>query len=274
MHITEKIKELKKILTGYQPLIIALSGGMDSSFLTFMNHHVPGNKKMAISILSDFTIKKDIEFAKEFTLKYQILFTTIKINPLSSVELVKNDKERCYYCKKLIFTKLLEYAKDNNFKNVADGTVLNDEDDYRPGKKALKDLGIVSPLYEAGFTKELIKNACFLYDFSIPFQSNSCLATRIPYGIKITPEIITMIEQGELLLQEMGFHPVRLRYHHPLARIELTEHDSKRLMDDPKIKKKIIEKLKEIGFFYITLDIEGFRSGSLNSKFFISEKSM
>lgn len=264
MEIRKNIEGLKNLLEEHQPIIVALSGGMDSCFLSYMANMVCGNNMMAITIDSSFSIEKEIEYAKEFSTKYNIKHDIIKAEPLKLDEVVKNDRFRCYYCKRLIFTTIIEHANVIDYKYVADGTNLSDDDDYRPGLRALNELGVISPLAMAGLTKDMIRKACSLYHITIPFHNNSCLASRIPYGTSIREEILNMIRNGEKFLEVMGFYPVRLRYHDTIARIELSKTDLKRIVDDECLSNRIILRLKEIGFSYITLDIEGFRSGSMN----------
>ena len=142
---------------------------------------------------------------------------------------------------------------------------MNDRDDYRPGKKALEELGIVSPLLQVGFTKEMIREACKMCNIDIPFHySNACLASRIPYGIEISRSVLKTIEDGESFMDELGLYPVRLRYHDKIARIETSLDGMKKLLVDNLVRERIIQKLKSLGFKFITVDIEGFRSGSLN----------
>ena len=264
MNILEEIEKLEGAIRKYQPLIVALSGGIDSSLLAFAAKRALGNRMMTLSVDSPFSIRKEIDFAAMFASGYDIRHEIIKLNPLYMDEITRNDSMRCYYCKRLIFTKINEFAKDENFSYVADGTNLDDDTDYRPGSKALKELGIISPLQMSGFTKEMILEACSHYNIKIPFHSNACIATRIPYGAIITEHALGMIQNGEQFLEELGFYPVRLRYHSPLARLELTPADSGRLLGDESLRIRVVAKLKELGFKFITLDVEGFRSGSMD----------
>ena len=262
---SENIERLKSLISGYQSLVVAFSGGMDSTLLTYAAFSVLASKMIAVTVNSPFSIRRDLKFSRDFAKRYNIPYKQLWLNPLDSEEVIRNDQLRCYYCKMEIFKGILGFARENGYRHVADGSNLSDNGDYRPGKKALEELGIVSPLREAGFTKEMIREAYTLYNLEIPSRySNACLASRIPYGTRITGDILERIGDGESFIEGLGFSPVRLRYHDRIARIELSEDGMKRLLASTAMKEQIVRKLKDLGFVYITVDIEGFRTGSLN----------
>lgn len=263
--INEEIERLKSLISGYQSLVVAFSGGMDSTLLAYTAFSVLESKMIAITVNSPFSIRRELEFSEDFAKRYSIPYKQLWLNPLDSEEVLRNDKLRCYYCKMKIFNGILGFARENGYRYIADGSNLSDNGDYRPGKKALEELGIVSPLREAGFTKEMIRGAYTFYNLEIPSRySNACLASRIPYGTRITEDILERIDDGESFIEGLGFSPVRLRYHDRIARIELSEDGIKRLFSNADMRAEIIRKLKNLGFVYITIDIEGFRTGSLN----------
>ncbi len=266
MDLLKNIKKLEGILSTHSPLIVAYSGGMDSSFLAIIAKRVLGDNMTALSIESPFSIPAEIDFTREFTLTNEIKHAIISANPLEAPDITENDALRCYYCKKLIFSRIREYAEKNGFLFIADGSNLSDDDDYRPGKKALIELNIISPLKMAGFTKGMIAEALQKLNIRIPFKySNACLASRIPYGTEITEEILGIIREGEAYLADAGLEPVRLRYHNQIARIETSNEGLLRIAGDDKLRSDIILKLKKLGFEFITIDIVGFRSGSMNA---------
>jgi uncharacterized protein len=265
MGIRESIERLKELISNYESLVVAFSGGMDSTFLVYVAFSVLQSKMIAITVDSPFSIKRELKFSKEFTRRYDIPHTFLLLNPLDSQEILDNDRLRCYYCKKKIFEGISRFAREHDYRFTADGSNLSDESDYRPGKRALEELGIVSPLVEIGFSKEMIREACEFLDLDIPYRySNACLASRIPYGTRISKDILERIDDGESFIEGLGFSPVRLRYHDTIARVELSEDGMKRLLSNRSAREKIINKLKNLGFLYITIDIEGFRTGSLN----------
>ena len=263
VEISKKIENLKTILRKYKSIVIAFSGGMDSSLLVFIAREADV-KIMAVIIDSPFSIKREIRAAAGFALAANIPHKILNINPLESVEVRDNSAERCYYCKKRMFAVILDFAEKNNYDFTADGSNLSDDNDFRPGRKALLEMGVISPLQEAGFDKIMIREACNFYGLNVPEDSNACLASRIPYGKIITEKKLNAISECEDFLLDMGFSPVRVRYYDSIARIELSISDTKKLISNEEKRQRVAEKFKKRGFIYITLDIEGFRSGSMN----------
>ncbi|MDH7554912.1 MAG: ATP-dependent sacrificial sulfur transferase LarE [Spirochaetota bacterium] len=258
----QKIDILQKKLQALKPYAIAYSGGNDSTFLAAISKHFSMDFCL-IHCISEFTISGDTQRGRTFAREHDILYKEITLSVLGTVEIVTNNKDRCYYCKKVVFKKIQEYAIRNGFHNVVDAGNVSDTADYRPGRKALIELGIHSPLLEAGFTKEDIIQG--LQHLKIPYSkaSNSCLATRIPYGTGITQDILDTIQRAEEFIISLGFEGVRMRYHYPLARIEVMSQDIQRIVE-PGIRDKIVALCKQLGFLYITIDLEGFTSGNLN----------
>jgi len=262
----EKLNNLRKILAEMGSILIAYSGGVDSTFLLKVAREELRDRVIAVTVKSEIHHLGEITDAKKIAQKFKVKHLFIDIDILSNKEFVNNHKERCYICKKEIFKRISEMAKELNLNFVADGSNYDDLSDYRPGMKAVKELKIRSPLQEALLTKDdirLLSKEMDLPTWNKP--TNSCLATRIPYGDEITLEKLKRIEQAEAFIHNLGVEQVRVRCHNKLAKIEVGEKDLLLLMKKD-LKEKVIVKLKKLGFIYITLDLQGYRSGSMNEE--------
>jgi len=247
-------------------VLIAYSGGVDSTFLLKVAREELMDKVTAVTVKSEIHHLSEITIAKKMAHKFKVKHLFIDIDILSNKEFVNNPKERCYICKKEIFSRISEMAKELNLNFVADGSNYDDLGDYRPGMKAVRELKIRSPLQEALLTKDdirLLSKEMDLPTWNKP--SNSCLATRIPYGDEITLEKLKRIEQAESFIHNLGFEQVRVRYYNKLAKIEVGEKDLLLLMEKD-LKEKVIVKLKKLGFIYVALDLQGYRTGSMNEE--------
>jgi len=247
-------------------VLIAYSGGVDSTFLLKVAREELGDKVTAITVKSEIHHLNEVAIAKKMGQKFEVKHQFIDISIFSNKEFISNPKERCYICKKEIFSRISEIAEELNLNFAADGSNYDDLGDYRPGMKAVRELKIRSPLQEALLTKDDIRLLSKEMDLSTWNKpSNSCLATRIPYGDEITQEKLKRIEQAEIFIHDLGFEQVRVRHYKRLAKIEVREKELPLLMEKD-LKEKIIVKLKKLGFIYITLDLQGYRTGSMNEE--------
>ncbi|MCD4669991.1 MAG: ATP-dependent sacrificial sulfur transferase LarE [Actinomycetia bacterium] len=262
----KKINRLKEILRELGSFAIAFSGGVDSTFLLAVASKLSGIDIMAITASSPMSAYREIKEARETTVRLKVKHTIIKMDLLESPSLKANPPERCYICKKILFTKFLNLAEKQGLRYLTDGTNHDDLKAYRPGLRALKELGARSPLAEAGFTKEDIRRYSKI--MGLPAWDApplACLATRIPYNEEITAAKLKMIDRAEEFIRSLGFRQVRVRYHYPIARIELDPADISRLIELP-MRKKTVKRLKAIGFGHIAIDMEGYRTGSMDEQ--------
>lgn len=262
-----KYLSLKKEISRFveDGICIAFSGGVDSSLILKVACEIAKkhNKNVyAVTFDTKLHSKSDIAISKKVAKDMGAIHKIIQVDEFENEEFVNNPVDRCYQCKKFLFTKLLEFAKNNNLKYVADGTNADDLNEYRPGLKALKELGVISPLAKCEITKKEVREMAKELNISVATRpSTPCLATRLPYNTKITPELLEKIEKGEEFIKKLGFDVIRVRVHDNIARIEI---DEEKFLSFLQKKDLIINYLKELGFVYITLDLEGFRSGSMD----------
>ncbi len=258
------LKILQEYIKSLGSVAVAFSGGVDSTLLLKVSHDVLGDKAIAATITSSFTAKSEINEAKAFCEKNGIKQIIIPVDERKIYGFTKNPPVRCYLCKRAIFTQILQAAHENGISTVIDGSNPDDLTDYRPGIKALEELGIISPLRVCNITKSEIRKmsrALGLPTWDKP--SFACLASRFVYGEEITREKLNMVEQAENLLGELGFVQFRVRIHGSIARIEILPEDFTKIIQAD-IRSKIYDDLKKLGFSYVTLDLKGYRTGSMN----------
>jgi pyridinium-3,5-biscarboxylic acid mononucleotide sulfurtransferase len=257
-----KLKKLDLLLHDMKSFVIAFSGGVDSTFLVH-RASVAGNIRFAaVTIKTPYIPVREVDEAAEYCKTQGATHNVIELPFPETVR--DNPVERCYICKKQLFGYIKEFAVKNDFMYIADGTNADDSGDYRPGIRALQEMGIRSPLMEAGFTKQDIRE--FSHIAGLPTWDKpayACLLTRIPYNTMVTEEDLRKIEEAEQYLFEKGFYGARVRLHGEVARIECMPGYLNRFIVDPE-REHIIGHLKKIGFRFISLDLEGYRTGSMN----------
>jgi len=263
--VKEKQERLKAIFKDMGRVLVAFSGGVDSTLLLKVAQDTLGNKNvLAVTALSPLYPERELQGVKKLTQALGVRHRLIHSNELEIPGFSKNPPNRCYYCKSKLFGELLELAKEETIPVVVEGSTLDDDRDHRPGKRAMQELGIRSPLKDAGFTKAEVRElsrALGLPTWDKP--SFACLASRFPYGEEITEEGLKMVDQAEDFLFGLGFKQVRVRHYGNLARIEILTEEMGRFMNGA-LRNKVVDHLKEMGYRYITLDLKGFRSGSMN----------
>ena len=263
-HLAEKRDRLLSILKGYDSLLVAYSGGVDSSFLLAMAHEALNKNLFAVTSASPLHPEREtreaIDFAKVLGVEHMI----IQSKEMHRADFISNTKERCYLCKKYLIEELLKISNHRKIQHVAHGANIDDLRDYRPGFAAAQEMGIKAPLVDAGLTKNDIRRLSKQMNLTTWNKPPmACLATRIPYGTPITIKDLKMIEQAEQVLTNIGFSGCRVRVHDKVARIEVDTGDIERIIDR-KTRSLIVEKLRKIGFSHVAVDLEGYRQGSMN----------
>ncbi len=262
--LQNKYNNLIQYLQNLHSVCVAFSAGVDSTFLLYAAKEALGDNMMAVTADTALIPAREASEATEFCKKLGIKHVILKPDVFKIEGFSENPANRCYICKKALFSEFKKLAEKEGMAEVVEGSNLDDNSDYRPGHQAIKELGILSPLRECGFTKQDIRELS--KEFGLPTwekPSFACLASRIPYGDVITSEKLGMVEQAEDFLIECGFKQFRVRIHGRLARIEIKPEDFERIIDEA-VRVKIYSRFKKIGFDYTALDLLGYRSGSLN----------
>lgn len=260
----DKLTRLNEILREMGSVVIGYSGGVDSSFLAFAANKTLGKKAIAVFGHSPTCPPEDFEGANSLSKKLGLNYRVIETDEMEDPQFVANDSNRCYYCKSELFQKLQQIAKEEDIAWVADGSNKDDLADYRPGRQACSELSVRSPLLEAGLTKDEIRQLS--HENGLPTwdkPSSPCLASRIPYGTPVTEDAVHKIAAGELYLRSLGIRQLRLRHHGDIARIEIDPSDFEKVITE-EVRQEIVRRLKAIGYLYVTLDLAGYRTGSMN----------
>jgi uncharacterized protein len=258
----KKYQNLKEIIAGHGPMLIAYSGGVDSTLLAAVARDVLGKKSSCILLDSPVVPRAAVEQAKEIARELRLQFGIIEVPHLEHEEFCKNPAERCYFCKKISAGYLRQRADELGFACIADGINVSDMGEHRPGLRASTEEGILHPFIETGITKEDIREIA--RDLGLPVwqkPSAACLSSRIPYGDEITREKLRKIEEAEAYLAGLGIGQLRVRLHGNIARIEVHNEDQVKILN---LRSAVAGKLRSLGFSYVTLDIEGYRSGSMD----------
>ncbi len=257
------LDRLKNILRDLGSVLVAFSGGVDSSFLLHLAHEVLGDRAKAITFVSPFLSRQELDRAARFCEERGIKHILLEINPLAIDEIRVNQPDRCYHCKKRVFSQGLAEAQKMSIPHLVEGTQLSDASDHRPGHRALVELDIRSPLSEAGLSKDqvrMLSKKLGLSSWNLPPMA--CLASRIPYGTPLDLESLARVESAEQFLFDEGFDLVRVRDHHGTARIELSAEEIARLSDKG-LRDRLVARFRSLGYLAVTLDLEGYRTGRL-----------
>jgi len=262
--LDEKLADLRSRVKAASSAVVAFSGGVDSALVARVARDELGEKSVAVTIDSPLCPASELAQARRVAREIGIEHVVVRWDPMSDEAFVSNPVDRCYLCKRHELLEVGRVARERNLRTVMDGSNSDDSRDYRPGLRAKKELGVRSPLAEARITKADARALSRRLKLSTSDRdSTPCLASRIPYGDRITEEGLKMVEEAEKLLRAKGFRDVRVRAHGGTARIEVSPEDLERLAA-PRLRSAIVKRFRALGFDYVTLDLEGYRMGSMN----------
>ena len=260
----QKSRQLGDLLTDMGSVVVAYSGGVDSSFLAAMAHQKLGSRCLAVTASSPSLAPWELEESRELARLLGLRHRVIETQEVEDPGYAANGPRRCYFCKSHLYERFTAIARDEGYAYVANGANVDDEDDFRPGLDAAVEWGVRSPLLEVALTKEEIRGLS--REMGLPTwnkPAQACLASRIPYGSPVAIETLKQIAQAEMYLRDLGLRQIRVRHHGNTARIELAPDELPQLMDTP-MRRGIVERFKELGYLYVTVDLEGYQAGSLN----------
>ena len=262
--LEEKQRKLEGSLRAVDSLLVAYSGGVDSSYLAFVAHRVLGAKMLAVTALSPSYSESDRLQAAEIVRRVGIPHEFVRTEEVQNPAYRANNPDRCYFCKDELFSKLDALVQERKFSAVAYGMNVEDQGDWRPGQRAAHEHRVLAPLFEAGLKKVEIRDLARQAELPVwDRPASACLSSRIAYGVEVTPERLSVVEKGEEALRSMGFRQFRVRHHDEIVRIEISPEELPRALRG-ETAKKFVEIFKSLGFKFVTLDLEGYRQGSLN----------
>ncbi len=260
--IDQKYQRLQDILRSMGSVIVGYSGGVDSTFLAKVATDVLGERALSVAAISESFSEHEHQEAKQFALDLGLNYLEVKTKELDNPDYRKNEPNRCYYCKQEMVHHLKALAEGHKIDHILIGTIIDDLDDHRPGQMAANESGVRAPLAEAGLTKDDVR--ALSERLGVPTwdkPSFACMSSRIPYGEEVTREKLEQIDQAEAVMRDLGFQQYRVRHHNQLARIEVPVEDMQRVLIN---RDELYRRIKETGFTFVSLDLTGFRSGSMN----------
>ena len=262
--LDQKAERLRQILAGRGRLIVAYSGGVDSAFLAWTAHQILGDEMLAVVADSASLARTHLEDALAFAREHEIPVEVVETQELENPAYTRNDAMRCFHCKDELFTVLERYREERGFDAIAYGVNADDAGDFRPGQQAARQHGVLAPLLEAGLNKAEIRELARQAELRVwDKPASACLSSRMEYGRAVTPEALSVIERGEDALRAMGFRQFRVRHHGEIVRIEIALEEFPRALT-AEMAREFAAVFKGLGFKFVTLDLEGFRSGSMN----------
>ena len=262
-HTDKKLTQLKEYLAGLEGAVVAFSGGVDSTFLLAVAVEVLGDRVLAVTATSETYPERERREAHELARMLGVRHREVVSEELDLPEFKDNPRNRCYYCKKELFGKLRAIANAAGLAHVLDGTNVDDLGDHRPGREAAAELGVLSPLVQAGLTKEEIRQLSQV--MKLPTWDKpayACLSSRFPYGTAITPDRVRQVGQAEEALRGLGFRVLRVRYHGEVARLELGPDEFRQAVGE--LRDVVADIVRKAGFIYVAVDLQGYRTGSMN----------
>jgi uncharacterized protein len=262
--LDQKAARLREILSAYPRLLVAYSGGVDSAVLAWTAHQILGVEMLAVIADSPSLARTHLADALTFAREHQIPVEVVETQELENPAYIRNDSMRCFHCKDELFTVLEHYRESHGFNAIAYGVNADDQGDFRPGQQAARQHHVLAPLLDAGLTKADIRELAHQANLRVwDKPASACLSSRLEYGRPVTPEALTAVERGEDALRALGFRQFRVRHHGDIARIEIARDELSRALT-PEMAAEFTAIFKTLGFKFVTLDLEGFRSGSMN----------